>query len=118
MFGADIRQAQGAENSYSKKWKLQWEMEKSHTYGGVVVYPAPHKLNLNIIHIFYSNDLTRCLGVLSSIGLLPKVVGSSLQNGSEQGEGVLWKILQLPPKDLSTTCWGQLSLLFPWRHSS
>lgn len=46
-----MRQARGSKFLY-KKMEIAVEVEKSHTYDGVVVYPAPPKLNLSFIHIF------------------------------------------------------------------
>ena len=72
-------------------------MEKSHTYGRVVVYPP--KLNLFFIQnfkIIQYNDLIWCLGVLNSPELPLKGWSSYLlTNGSEQREGGhLWVPLE------------------------
>lgn len=79
-------------------------MEKSHTYGGVVVYPAPPQ-NLNNSHFFITMpDLM--FGCAEQHPAFPQrlLVPPSLENGSEpRGRGSsgiflsnLWKILAQP----------------------
>lgn len=92
-------------------------MEKSHTYGGVIVYSAPSKVKSKLhSHFFYYNILILCLVVLICTKPLSKDCWFLSPNevALRKGRRFLWLFPPQPPEDLSKTHWGTVESPLPF----